>query len=90
MREVGTGREWLCAIDDLRIQCHGEWIALAESRLVDQLEGCETILRPLHASDCRGAVLRKLRLGGSDVALTDANYVRQEHDIYRKPAGAVG
>jgi tRNA threonylcarbamoyladenosine biosynthesis protein TsaB len=90
VHEVSTGREWLSAIGDLQRQCHGERIALAESRLVDQLQGCETILHTLHASDARGAVLRKLRMGGSDVALTDANYVRQEADIYRKPAGAVG
>jgi tRNA threonylcarbamoyladenosine biosynthesis protein TsaB len=90
VREISTGREWLCTIADLQLQCQGEPIAVAESRLVDQLEGCETILRPLHASDSRVAVLRKLRMGGSDVALADANYVRQEADIYRKPAGAVG
>lgn len=90
VREVSTGREWLSATADLQLQCHGDRIALAESRLVDQLEGWETILRPLHASDSRGPVLRKLLIGGSDVALTDANYVRQESDIYRKPAGAVG
>ncbi|HSY37377.1 MAG TPA: tRNA (adenosine(37)-N6)-threonylcarbamoyltransferase complex dimerization subunit type 1 TsaB [Acidobacteriaceae bacterium] len=90
VREIITGREWLSTIADLQRQCHGEPIALAESRLVDQLEGCQTILRPLHAAESRSPVLRKLRLGGSDVALTDANYVRQEADIYRKPAGAVG
>jgi tRNA threonylcarbamoyladenosine biosynthesis protein TsaB len=90
VREVSTGREWLCAIADLQLRCHGKPIALADSRLADQMEGCETILRPLHASDSRVAVLRKLRMGGSDVALTDANYVREEADIYRKPAGAVG
>jgi tRNA threonylcarbamoyladenosine biosynthesis protein TsaB len=90
VRENSTGREWLSTIGDLQLQCRGEHIALAESRLVDQLEGCETILHPLHAADSRGPVLRKLRLGGSDVALTDANYVRQEADIYRKPAGAIG
>ncbi len=90
VREVSTGREWLCSIGDLRLQCYGERLALAESCLVDQLEGCETILRSLHASNSRGAVLRKLRMGGSDVALADANYVRQESDIYRKPAGMVG
>lgn len=89
VREVRTGREWLCATADLQLQCHGEPIALAESRLADQLEGCNTILRTLYASDSRATVLRKLRLGGSDVALTDANYVRQEGNIYRKPAGAV-
>ena len=90
VREISTGREWLSTIRDLQQQCHARRIALAESRLVDQLEGCKTILRPLRASDSRGPVLRKLRMGGSDVALTDANYVRQEADIYRKPAGAVG
>jgi tRNA threonylcarbamoyladenosine biosynthesis protein TsaB len=86
VREISTGREWLSTISDL--QHRGEAIALAESRLVDQLQGCETVLRLLHASDSRGPVLRKLRAGGSDVALTDANYVRQEADIYRKPAEA--
>jgi tRNA threonylcarbamoyladenosine biosynthesis protein TsaB len=90
VREISTGREWLCTVADLQLQCQGEPIALAEGRLADELEGCKTILRPLHASDSRGPVLRKLRMGGSDVALTDANYVRQEADIYRKPAGAVG
>jgi tRNA threonylcarbamoyladenosine biosynthesis protein TsaB len=90
VREISTGREWLCAIADIQLQCQGEPIALAEGRLADQLEGCKTILRPLHASDARVPVLRKLRMGGSDVALTDANYVRQEADIYRKPVGAVG
>jgi len=89
IREVSTGREWLSALGDLQRQCHGEQIALAENRLHDQLDGCETILRPLHASDSRGPVSRRLRLGGSDVALTDANYVRQEADIY-KPAVVVG
>jgi tRNA threonylcarbamoyladenosine biosynthesis protein TsaB len=89
VREVSTGREWLCATSDLRLECHGERIALAEGRLVDQLEGRETTLHALHASDSRDPVLRKLRSGGSDVALTDANYVRQESDIYRKPTGVI-
>ena len=86
VREISTGREWLCTIDELKRRCHGEQVAVAESRLFDQLEGFEAIFRPLHAADSRGPVLRKLRVGGSDVALTDANYVRQESDIYRKPA----
>ncbi len=90
LREVSTGREWLCPLNDLRIECQGERIAVAEGRLIDQLEGCETILRPLHASDSRDSVVRKLHMGGSDVALTDANYVRQEHDIYRKPSEVAG
>jgi len=90
VREITTGREWLCPIGDLPLLAQGARIALAESRVADQLAGCEIVLRPLHASDSRGPVLRQLRLGGNDVALTDANYVRQEADIYPKPAGAVG
>jgi len=90
VREISTGREWLATTSDLQLQCNSKPLACAESRLLAQLNGCETIVRPLHASDSRGPVLRKLRSGGSDVALTDANYVRQESDIYRKPAGAVG
>jgi len=89
LRDITTGREWLCPIPDLQLQCQGKLIAFAENRLADQFEGCETILHPLHASDAVRPVLRTLRLGGSDVALTDANYVRQESDIYRKPAGAL-
>jgi hypothetical protein len=90
VRDVSTGREWLSATGDLQLLCPGKRIALAESRLADQFEGCEIILRPLRASDSLAPVLRKLGMGGSDVALTDANYVRQEGDIYRKPAGAIG
>ncbi len=89
VREVSTGREWLCATDELRAQSEGRLIALAESRLLDTFEGCMTSLHPLHAADSLAAVLRCLRNGGSDVALSDANYVREEGDIYRKPSGAV-
>jgi tRNA threonylcarbamoyladenosine biosynthesis protein TsaB len=88
-REVSTGREWLCATDDLRVRCEGQRIAIADIRLQQQLEGCNTTLRPLHAADSLPAILRRLRKGGSDVALTDANYVRGETDIYRQPAGVI-
>ena len=89
LREVRAGREWLVAIDDLRVRCEGQPIAIAEPRLRDQLEGCNITLRPLHADDSLPAILRKLRGGGSDNALTDANYVRGEGDIYGTPAGVI-
>ncbi len=38
----------------------------------------------LTAFDALGPVLRRMAEGGSDVALTDANYVRNEDAIYRK------
>ena len=89
VREVESGREWLGATNDLRVRCQGQRIAVAEARLLSELEGCDTILRPLYARDSLAAVSRRLRGGGSDVALTDANYVRGESDIYGRPAGAV-
>ena len=89
IREVTTGREWLCATDDLRNRCEGHRIVIAETRLRDRLEGCNITLHPLHAADSLTAVLRRLRDGASDVALTDANYVRGEGDIYAKPVGVL-
>ncbi len=90
VREVGTGHEWLSATNDLRVQSQRDRIAVAEARPLEQLDGCDVSLRPLHALDSLATVLRRLREGGSDVALTDANYVREVGDIYRKPAGAAG
>jgi tRNA threonylcarbamoyladenosine biosynthesis protein TsaB len=89
VREVSTGREWLSATSDVKARCQGQRITVAEVHLQGQFEGCDTILRPLHTADSLAAVLRRLREGGSDVALTDANYVREEADIYRKPSGAM-
>jgi tRNA threonylcarbamoyladenosine biosynthesis protein TsaB len=86
LRDVRTGREWLCAGADLVAACNGQRLAIAESRLADHLGDCDTIFRPLHAADALGATLRRLREGGSDVGLTDANYVREESDIYHKRA----
>jgi tRNA threonylcarbamoyladenosine biosynthesis protein TsaB len=91
VRDASTGREWLSAVADLVTQCQGKSIAVAEARLADSLKACATIVHPLHASDALGSVLQRLHEGGSDVALVDANYVREEADIYRKipkPAGA--
>jgi len=88
VREVSTGREWLGAIADLATACNGQPIAVAEARLADQLKGCATIFHPLHAADALGSVRRRLSEGGCDVALVDANYVRDEADIYAKPADA--
>jgi tRNA threonylcarbamoyladenosine biosynthesis protein TsaB len=86
IRDVRSGREWLCAGTDLAAACNGQRLAIAEPRLAAHLGDCNTIFRPLHAADALGATLLRLREGGSDVGLTDANYVREEMDIYRKPA----
>lgn len=84
LRDLLTAREWLSAASDARTLCQGQKIAVAETRLLDAFEGCETMLSTLRPPDSLSAVLRRLREGGSDVAHTDANYVREERDIYRK------
>lgn len=88
VRDGSTGREWLGTIADLATACHGQPIAVAEARLAGQLMGCITIFHPLHVADALGCVRRRLGEGGSDIALVDANYVREEADIYGKPASA--
>jgi tRNA threonylcarbamoyladenosine biosynthesis protein TsaB len=65
-------------------------IVIAEERLAECLAGYETVLYPLHVGDALSIVLRRLCEEGSDgfldVSLIDANYVREERDIYRKQA----
>jgi tRNA threonylcarbamoyladenosine biosynthesis protein TsaB len=65
-------------------------IVIAEVRLAECLAGYKTVLYPLHVGDALSVVLRRLCEEGSDVSLDvsliDANYVREERDIYRKQA----
>jgi tRNA threonylcarbamoyladenosine biosynthesis protein TsaB len=88
-RDIRTGREWLSSVGDLPGSCGDHSIVLAEAGLLSKFAGCQTVLRELHAADSLSAVQRQLRAGGSDVSLTDANYVRSESEIYGKPSGAV-
>ena len=85
VREQPTQREWLCSSDDLKRASRGRSVVVAEARLAERLGVCAPVLRTLHAGDALRVVLRRLQAGSSDVSLTDANYVRDESDIYRKP-----
>lgn len=86
VREHPSSREWLSSSDDLEAASRGRLVVVAEPRLAERLAGCAPMLHPLHAGDALRTVLRRLKDGGSDVAITDANYVREERDIYPKPA----
>ncbi len=89
VREHPTGHEWLRSTDDFEAASRDRSVVVAEARLAERLTACAPALHPLHAADALRTVLRRLEDGGSDVALTDANYVREERDIYRKaPEGA--
>lgn len=84
VREHPTQREWLSSTDDLAAASHGRSVVVAEQRLAERLNACSPTQHPLHAADALRTVLRRLENGGSDVAITDANYVREERDIYRQ------
>jgi tRNA threonylcarbamoyladenosine biosynthesis protein TsaB len=84
VREINTGREWLASTNDFNAD-HKQ-VVVAEERLVECVSGCAIILRPLHVGDALSAVLRRLDEGNSDVALIDANYVREPDHIYGKQA----
>ncbi len=94
VRDAASGREWLTSIESMRNDLQGRGLALAEVRVAQALGTGEEfadsvrILRPLHASDALLSVVRRLREGGDDVALVDANYVREEENIYRNSAAS--
>ncbi len=85
VRDVRDAREWLCAGDAVEGLVGGRALIVAEERVVERLAERTPVLRSLHVGDAVGVVLRRMREGGSDVSLVDANYVREESDIYRKP-----
>jgi tRNA threonylcarbamoyladenosine biosynthesis protein TsaB len=84
VRDVGLGREWLCASDELPAAVRGG-VVVAESRVAERLAALEPMLHPLHVGDALPAVLRCLEAGDSDGMFAEANYVRGEQNIYAKP-----
>lgn len=84
LRDTDSGREWLASIQDLLADPDRRAVALAEPRLIHHLADRPTVLRPLHVADALPVVLRALRSGRPDAILADANYVREEQNIYPK------
>jgi tRNA threonylcarbamoyladenosine biosynthesis protein TsaB len=80
--------EFLCRLDDLAGLSRGRLIAVSEERVRERL--IELVVRgivfhPLHVADALPLALEALRSGPQDAALTvEANYLRQESDIYAK------
>jgi tRNA threonylcarbamoyladenosine biosynthesis protein TsaB len=84
VRDMENGLEWLCSSGEISKFCRGKRIAVAQARAAERLAAYEPMLCPLHAADALPAVLRRLHAGGENVSRVDANYVREENDIYRK------
>jgi tRNA threonylcarbamoyladenosine biosynthesis protein TsaB len=82
VREAISGREWLCR--DAEVSRDGA-LVVAEERVAARLAASGPVVCPLHVEDALSVVLRKLAQAVEDAASLEANYVRGEADIYRKP-----
>lgn len=77
--------ERLMRNEDLQQLRRGALVAVDTPELAARLAGGGPVQQvELTAFDALGPVMRELAGGGSDVALADANYVRDEGAIYRK------
>jgi tRNA threonylcarbamoyladenosine biosynthesis protein TsaB len=90
-----TPNEVLCRFEDLAAIAEGRHIAVSEERVRERLIGLgieALVFHPLHVVDALALALEALRSGQRDAAvLVEANYLRQESDIYAKtPAGTAG
>ncbi len=82
---AGTPAERLVCDEDVPELRQGAVVVVDSPELAVRLgQGGPVQQVSLTAFDALGPVLRRMAEGGSDVALTDANYVRNEDAIYRK------
>ena len=89
VRDSRDGREWLAAMEDIEAFGGKKALVVAEMKVAEKLKGYEPIVRPLSVCDSLGVALRHLH-GGANMSLVDANYVRDERDIYRRPPSMPG
>ena len=75
-------REFLVGVDEVAMQVGGRTVVAVEEALAVRLALPAMRVVELRAGSAVAAVRRWLAQGGSDVALTDANYVRGESQIY--------
>lgn len=87
VRDLRDGREFLCrdaALLDLAV---GSKVVLAEEGLIGRLPSLRPEMRMLVAGSALALVTEQMLGGGTDAALLDAHYLREESSIY-KQAGA--
>ena len=97
-RETGEAREWLCTREEWLTVAEDLPVVFAEAEIAESFVGIaggsagiaegsgeiRPLLHLLSLRDVIAPVQRVLDRGGSDVASSDANYVRGESEIYRK------
>ena len=87
VREVlvsGSGREWMASMAEMASRFQGQVVAVESPALAAELVelGAEVRLTEFSAKDAFRLVRQALEMGGSDLAASDANYVRNEDSIY--------
>jgi tRNA threonylcarbamoyladenosine biosynthesis protein TsaB len=87
--EDGTAREWLGTQGELFATVQGRRVVVTEEKIVEKLGDVNIALQPLHVEAAMQPVLHLLRSGAPDMTWADANYLRRETDIYKKPAGTL-
>lgn len=82
--ETGEGREWLADMSQIADFVAGREVAVASGSLAAAVVGAASVqVIELSARHAIETVLRCFSRGGTDPALADANYVRNEEAIYR-------
>lgn len=91
VREVGAdgkAEEYLSPIAEFVERASGRVVVVAEEKIVERLSALRPQMHVLTLGDALGPLLRNWRDGGVDAATVEANYVRGESEIYRKPQAA--
>jgi tRNA threonylcarbamoyladenosine biosynthesis protein TsaB len=83
VRDQRDGREWLSGPEALMQVAAGRSVIVMEEKVQAALGG-DALLRPMRLEAALPAMLRRVRAGAEDAALVEANYVREEQDIYPK------
>lgn len=89
VRDGSEGREWLASMEDVEALRGTKVFVVAETNVAERLKVFEPLIRPLNVADSLAVMRRHLR-GGRKMSLVDANYVRDEGDIYRRPSSMLG
>jgi tRNA threonylcarbamoyladenosine biosynthesis protein TsaB len=88
VRADGFAAEFLRPVAEFVVEAAGGTVAVAEERVAELLAELQPRLHLLTLKDALGPLLRNWRAGGVDAATVEANYVRGESEIYRKPEAA--
>jgi tRNA threonylcarbamoyladenosine biosynthesis protein TsaB len=85
VRSEGAAREFLCvsgAVEEVFAPGPGAVIVAGDARSAERLAGFGARLQEIAVGDSLPVIVRASLKAGEDAALVEANYVREEQDIY--------